>query len=117
MDHDGARDNGVATWSIDVAAGATVTLTAATKVGSLPAGVNGLAGIACVTHDGTPSLCATDMNQIPGQPDIHAIVESSGPARSSVPWVAVGGVLAGAVVLAFGGFFLLRRRGSARPPT
>jgi len=55
------------------------------------------------------------MNQIPGQPDIHAIVESSAPAHRSVPWLAVGGILAGAVLLALGGFFfLLRRRGSAR---
>ena len=64
--------------------------------------------------DGQPSLCATDMNQIPGQPDIHAIVESSAPAHRSVPWLAVGGILVGAVLLALGGFFLLRRRGSAR---
>jgi len=114
VDHDGARDDSGATWSIDLAAGDTLALTVGAKVAALPEGVNGLAGIACITSDGQPSLCATDMNQMPGQPDIHAIVESSAPAHRSVPWLAVGGILVGAFVLALGGFFLLRRRRSAR---
>jgi uncharacterized repeat protein (TIGR01451 family) len=94
VDHDGAREDGVATWSVDLPAGGTLTLTVGAKVVTLPEGVNGLAGIACLTHDGTPALCATDMNQIPGQPDIHAVVEG-GPTTThrSVPWLAIAGVL------------------------
>jgi uncharacterized repeat protein (TIGR01451 family) len=117
VDHDGAREDGVATWSIDLPAGGTLTLTVGAKVATLPEGVNGLAGIACITHDGTPTLCATDMNQIPGQPDIHAVVEG-GPAAThrSVPWLAVGGILIGAAALSIGAFVLIRRRRAPRSP-
>jgi uncharacterized repeat protein (TIGR01451 family) len=117
VDHDGAREDGVATWSVDLPAGGTLTLTVGAKVATLPEGVNGLAGIACITHDGTPSLCATDMNQIPGQPDIHAIVEGDPSAtHRSVPWLAIVGILLGAAALSIGGFVLLRRRRSPRSP-
>jgi hypothetical protein len=87
-------------------------MTARAKIGTPREGVNGLAGIACVGDPGLPQLCATDMDQIPGQPDIHASVVAAAPAPSGRigPWLAVAGGVAGVAALTVGGVFLLRRR-------
>ena len=112
VDHEGTRKDGVATWALDVPAGATMTLTVAANVGAPPAGANGLAGIACIVHNGTPSLCATDMNQIPGRSDINAVVDPPAPAPTdtSVPWLAGAGALAMVALFGVGGVLLIRRR-------
>jgi uncharacterized repeat protein (TIGR01451 family) len=116
VDQDGTRDHGVATWSIDLPAGGAIELTAGTEVGTPPAGVNGLAGIACVVRDATPLLCATDMNQLAGRPDVNATVETaaSEPRRRAVSRLA--GAIGLAVVAAFGvcGLFLVRLRRKRR---
>jgi hypothetical protein len=118
VDHHGASVDDVATWSVDVPPGAALKLTVGTTVGSLPAGVNGVAGIACIIHGSTPSLCATDMNQIAGRSDIHATVVAAQPAhggRSLSPWVAIGGATGAIVFLGAGGLLLVRRRLRRQP--
>ena len=92
LDRGGTRAQRDAAWRLRVGAGRTVTVSAQVRIAELSEGVKGLAAIACVMRSETPVLCATDVNQIPGRDDIHAVAtarDKSLFARAK-PWLAVG---------------------------
>lgn len=114
-DGGGVSERGAVVWKVAVPAAGHVTVTARGTVGTLLAGLNGLAGVACVNAGGPDMLCSSDIDQIPGRGDVHAVTRASVDTVAPV-WdrrrvVAVGL----AVVAALGGLVLLavrrRRRG------
>jgi uncharacterized repeat protein (TIGR01451 family) len=111
-DHSGkSGPGGVVSWSLTVPAAGQVVVVAHATVGTPDAQAKGLAAVACV--DGTEGLlCSSDIDQIPGRADVHAI---TGTQQPTTPlwrhwWMiatAVTGLLA---LLAVGGYLVLRRR-------
>ena len=115
------RDGGTAPepwfaqWSLTVPAGGTTTVSAAFQAGQARAEAKGYAATACVVHNYARLLCATDMDQVPGSADIHAVATST-PTDGANPWLIP--VVAGVLVAAAAGtalHLLSRRRARAEP--
>lgn len=111
VDGGGTVKGGIAHWTVAVAASKSATLTAEARVTEVPEGVKGLAAVACVTEGGVPKLCATDIDQIPGRPDIHAATAAAKNDRSRPDWVHwVAGSSLALVALAIVAVLIRKRR-------
>jgi uncharacterized repeat protein (TIGR01451 family) len=117
-DRTGAGAHGSVSWkAFSVPAAGHVTVTARGTVGTPAAGLNGLAGVACVDADKSTMLCASDIDQIPGRGDVHAVTQASGKTVTPA-WRRWSVVAAGAVAVAvLGGVLLLVLRRRRRPRT
>lgn len=105
--HGGIVDKQYVTWSTDLAAGKETTHAAAVTLDHLATGNNGLAVVACVLTgpQHQPLVCASDIDQLRGVPDIH------GTTATAIPWLwwlLAGGILL--LVLAILAFLIIGRR-------
>jgi len=116
-DHGGANDRGSVVWKVAVPAAGHVTVTVRGTVGTPAAGLTGLAGVACVNAGEPNMLCSSDVDQIPGRGDGHAVTRAGGHVVPPVwhrrwlvaVWVVAVAVLGGVLLL-----LLLRRRQRSR---
>jgi hypothetical protein len=104
-----------ARWTLQVPAGGSTTVSASFQAGPPVAGAKGYAATACVVRDFVRQLCASDIDQLPGEADIHA----TGPARGGIAgWIlpcAIGAVLLGGVALSLWHRSRTLRRDAGQP--
>lgn len=108
--HDGGErvESWLAVWTPTVPAKGEVTVSASFVAGKPRPAAKGYAAQACLVHENVRQACATDINQLPGKPDIHA----TGPATAEEPgagWLTWLVAILVAAVLAIGGTWLLFR--------
>ena len=116
-DSGGVEEHGSVLWKVSVPVAGRVTVTARGSVGTPAAGLNGLAGVVCVNAGEANMLCSSDIDQIPGRGDGHAVGRTGGHTVPPVwhrwwlvaVWAVVVAVLGGVLLMV-----LLRRRQRAR---
>jgi hypothetical protein len=113
--HDGGErvESWLAVWTPTVPANGTVTVSASFVAGKPHPAVKGYAAQACLVHENVRQACATDINQLPGRPDIHTM----SPATAEDPgvgWLTWLMAVLVAAVLAIGGTWLLFRARAGR---
>jgi hypothetical protein len=98
----------LAVWTPTVPAKGEVTVSASFVAGKPRPEAKGYTAQACLVQENVRQACATDINQLPGRADVHALAttEAGDPGATWVTWLVA--VLA-AAVLAFGGVWLVSR--------
>jgi len=115
-DNGGTSEQGAVVWKVTVPAAGHLTLTARGTVGTPAAGLNGLAGVACLEAGPANMLCSSDIDQIPGRRDVHAVTRAGGHTITPIwrRWWVLGTPVALAVIVGLALVFLLRRRQRTR---
>jgi hypothetical protein len=101
----------LAAWQPTVAAGSRVTLSATFTAGKPRQEAKGYTAQVCLVHDHIREACATDINQLPGTADIHAL----GTAEETAGWRTwLAAVTAAAATSILAATLLVRRRREPR---
>ncbi|OLR92265.1 hypothetical protein [Actinokineospora bangkokensis] len=112
------RDGGTAPepwfahWSLTIPANGTSTVSASFQAGAPRPDSKGYTATACTVRNYARLLCATDINQVPGAPDIHAVAGKASTEDGGPPVLIPIGV---GVLVALGAGLLLHARTRSTP--